>query len=151
MKRILVPMGAWRVEQPPATLVVLGLGSCVCVIAHDPVARIAGLAHILLPDSEQARGPHDSSRFADVGLTEMIGELAERGARPPHVVVHLAGGARMIDSAARDRAIGPRNVAAVKGYLRTLSVRVISDDTGGTRARSVSFDVETGKLEIRTL
>ncbi len=150
-EQVLVPMGFWRVESPPAVLTVLGLGSCVCVIAHDPMVRLAGLAHILLPDSDLAHGSRDSARFADVGLTLMISELAERGARPPHLGVHLVGGARMIDAAAPNRAIGPRNVAAVKAFLSTLSVRILSEDTGGKRARTVFFDVATGSLTVRTL
>jgi len=51
MVETIIGMGEIATGFAGDTLTALGLGSCVCVILYDPVAKIAGAAHVMLPDS----------------------------------------------------------------------------------------------------
>ena len=45
-------------------LITYALGSCLGVVIHDPVARVAGLLHAMLPDSsiDRARAERNPTR-----------------------------------------------------------------------------------------
>ncbi len=73
--RITVGVGDVAVSnQPGAEIVTFSLGSCVGVLVHDPVAKVAGLLHLMLPDStlNQARAQKQPAVFADTGVALIV-------------------------------------------------------------------------------
>ena len=53
---IKVGMADLKLCKAPDAITTLGLGSCVGIAIRDPITKIGGLAHIMLPDSTQFNG-----------------------------------------------------------------------------------------------
>ena len=131
-------------------LVCLGLGSCVCVAAYDPVKSIAGMAHVVLPDS--GGDPNkQTAKFADVAIPSLFTQMTDLGADLSRVVIKLAGGAHMAPVAApgvNTMNIGERNAEAVQALLKQAGRRVKAVDLGGDKGRTVRLWVESGKVTV---
>ncbi|MGC8820878.1 MAG: chemoreceptor glutamine deamidase/glutamate methylesterase CheD [Fervidobacterium sp.] len=144
-KKVIIGIGEWAVERNPAILVTLGLGSCVGVCVRDPIAKVGAMVHVMLPDSG-GKPTSTPGKFADTGVDIIVDELLKMGAQRNRLEAKIAGGASMFQSAMD---IGARNVEAVKKALQRNGIKLLSEDTGGNKARSIEYDVETGKLLIR--
>ncbi|MFN6991404.1 MAG: chemoreceptor glutamine deamidase/glutamate methylesterase CheD [Fervidobacterium sp.] len=144
-KKVIIGIGEWAAERNPAILVTLGLGSCVGVCVRDPVAKVGAMVHVMLPDSG-GRPSNTPGKFADTGVDLIVEELLKMGAVRSRLEAKIAGGASMFQSAMD---IGTRNSEAVKKALQRNGVKLIAEDTGGNKARSIEYDIETGKLLIR--
>jgi chemotaxis protein CheD len=114
-------------------LVAIGLGSCVGLAMVDREAGVAGLAHVVLPESLGKPGP--AGKFADLAVPDLIARLADRGAARKRLEVVLIGGARMFTVGA-SLDIGARNAEAVREALLKQGVPVTAEETGGTRGRT---------------
>ncbi len=137
----------------PEILTTLGLGSCVGIVLHDPVTKVSGLAHVMLPDSTQIRNNNNVAKFADTAIDKLIGDMIALGANRKRLVAKIAGGAQMFsfDSANEMMRIGERNAKATKVKLKALDIRVLAEDTGANYGRSIEFYSETGDLLIKTI
>ena len=131
---IKVGMADYKVGRSPATLISYGLGSCIGVSLYDPIRKIGGLLHIMLPDSTQARASDNPAKFADTGIPLMINDVVALGATRARLVAKIAGGAQMFSfSNATDiMRVGTRNAEVCKQILRRNGIRLIAEDTGGT-------------------
>lgn len=150
MATITLGVGDWAVSSDSADLIkTYALGSCVAVIIYDVSCRVAGMAHIALPDSavDPAKARAQPGYFADLGVAVMIEEMKKKGATRPHVWVKLAGGAAVMDPKGIFD-IGKRNVLAIKRALWRSSLGPIAEDTGGTTSRTVTMSVEDGSVFI---
>ena len=142
------------VVKAPETIRTSGLGSCVGVVLYDERKKIAGLIHIMLPDSTLGKVvPGNVAKFADTGIDAMIGELTKQGVQKFSLKAKIAGGAQMFKFSSEQDSmrIGPRNVEAVKKALRKNGVRIVAEDTGGSSGRTIEFNPETSMLMIRTV
>ena len=92
---IKVGMADYKVGRSPSTLISYGLGSCIGVSLYDPIRKIGGLLHIMLPDSTQARASDNPAKFADTGIPLMINDVVALGATRARLVAKIAGGAQM--------------------------------------------------------
>jgi len=132
-----------------------GLGSCVGVVIYDKQVNIAGLAHIMLPDSSLSRGEKaiNKAKFADTAIKDLTSELILKGANNNRLRAKIAGGAQMFHFSSQNdqMRIGPRNVEAVKKELKSLKIQLIAEDTGGHSGRTIEFDTETCMLQIKTV
>ncbi|MCG7342892.1 chemotaxis protein CheD [Sporosarcina sp. ACRSL] len=130
-----------------------GLGSCVGVVLYDEVKKIAGLLHVMLPDSSLGRSNNvNVAKFADTGIYSLMEMLKAEGVRPLSLKAKIAGGSQMFQFGSSDSIrIGPRNVEAVKKELARLSIPLIAEDTGGSSGRTIEFDPMTSALSIRTV
>lgn len=151
---IKVGIAQMDVVKAPKTIRTSGLGSCVGVILYDESTKIAGLIHVMLPDS--TLGKVDSlnvAKFADTGIDALINLLKSEGAQPFRLKAKIAGGAQMFKftSDKDSMRIGPRNVEAVKVQLRKNSIPIVAEDTGGSSGRTIEFNPATCMLNIRTV
>jgi chemotaxis protein CheD len=148
-----VGMADAKVCKAPDKLTTLGLGSCVGVVVYDEERSIAGLAHIMLPDSNSIRQNSNKYKFADTGIEKLVEMLIYKGAGRNNLKAKLAGGAQMFKfmSDSDSMKIGERNVLAVQEKLASLSIPVISSDTGGNYGRSIEFDIATSELTIKAI
>lgn len=142
------------IVKPPNTIRTSGLGSCVGVVVYDQMKEIAGLAHIMLPDSSLSKGSQlNLAKYADTALHEMVQRLQYEGARISSMKAKMAGGAQMFQfSTGKDlMRIGPRNVEAVRNKLTALRIQIVSEDVGGNNGRTIEFNPKTCMLNIRTV
>lgn len=136
----------------PDVIRTLGLGSCVGIVIYDEMKGIAGLSHILLPDSSGAKQePLNDHKYADTAIPLLVKLLVKMGARKHALQAKIAGGAQMfkIDSGSDLLRIGPRNIDAAKEQLKQLNIPIISQDVGGNIGRTIEFSPVTSLLKIR--
>jgi chemotaxis protein CheD len=139
---------------PPDTIRTTGLGSCVGVILFDESKKIAGMAHIMLPDSASINSPiKNIGKFADTAVNALYDMLIKKGAAAKSIKAKIAGGAQMFQFSSGNEMmrIGPRNVESVKAQLNHLGVPLIASDTGGSSGRTIEFNPEKSELTIRTV
>ncbi len=150
---IRVGIADMNIVKEPQLIRTSGLGSCVGVVIYDPMKKVAGMIHVMLPDSTLGKSTKvNIAKFADTGIPALIEQLEGEGARRFSLRAKIAGGAQMFQFGSEDTVrIGPRNVAAVKEQLRKFSIPIIAEDTGGSKGRTIEFDPVTTKLNIRTV
>jgi chemotaxis protein CheD len=150
---IKVGMADLQASRHPCVLTTLGLGSCVGIALFDSVRKVAGLAHIMLPSSQQVTNNSNVAKFADTGIEKLVEDMVKLGANRASITAKLAGGAQMFSfSDASDiMRIGARNVASSKEKLNELKIPVIAEDTGGNYGRTIELNSGDGKLMIKTI
>lgn len=150
---IKVGMADLKLCVAPNAITTLGLGSCVGVAIRDPIKKIGGLAHIMLPDSTKMLNSTNVPKFADTGVKELVRIMIEAGASQNRMVAKIAGGAKMFAFSSNNdlTAVGDRNVEAVKAVLKQLKIPIIAEDTGLNYGRTVEFYPETGDYIIKAV
>ena len=134
-------------SDPNEELVALGLGSCIGLAIVDRTAGVAGLAHIVLPESND-RGDQ-VGKFADTAVPELIAQMRKAGAVERRFETAIAGGARMFEmSGGLD--IGSRNEAAVRAALAQARITVKAAQTGGSSGRTVKITVSDLLVTVRS-
>jgi chemotaxis protein CheD len=126
-------------------LVAIGLGSCIGLAFVDRTAGVAGLAHVVLPESQGAAGP--APMFADLAVPELLAAVQKAGARRERLEAVLVGGAKMFALGA-GLDIGARNEAAVRQALAQQRLRVTVADTGGSSGRTMRVGVGGGTVSV---
>ncbi len=131
-----------------AVLVCLGLGSCVALCAYDPIAKLAGMAHIVLPATTQGAAPHP--KFADAAIPMIIEQMRELGALKSRMAVKIVGGAQMVGANGTIALmnIGDRNVQAVTDILTQHGLDVRAAETGGNYGRTARLFVDSGTVLV---
>lgn len=152
-KMIRVGMADLNVCSSPDALTTLGLGSCVGIVLYDSTTKIAGMAHVMLPDSTRIRSNENVAKFADTGIDELVRRLEKMGVPKKRLVAKIAGGAQMFSFSSENSmlCVGKRNVEATKEKLKSLDIRIISEDTGNSYGRTIEFYPENGNLLIKTV
>ena len=141
------------ISRSPDKLVTLGLGSCVGLILFDPVKKVGGLVHIMLPNAPGGTAEFNRFKFADTAIDDMIKLVVQAGASRHQLQAKLTGGAHMFNNAYNSdvMGIGKRNVDVCQKVLKENRIPVTAQDTGGTSGRSIEFCCETNMLQIRTV
>ena len=150
---IKVGMADLNVCVAPNGITTLGLGSCVGIILYDQRNRIAGLAHVMLPDSTKISNNKNKAKFADTGIDELIIRMKGIGANSTGLIAKIAGGAQMFAFSKNNdmMRIGDRNVEATKAKLKELGIPILAEDTGLNYGRTIEFYPETGELHIKSV
>ena len=150
---IKVGMADLNICKSPDMITTLGLGSCVGITLYDPVTKIGGLAHVMLPDSTQIRNNSNKAKFADTGIDELIRRVVAAGASKSRLVAKIAGGAKMfeINSTSDMARIGDRNADAARAKLKQHGIRILVDETGLNFGRTIELYCETGAVSYTHL
>jgi len=150
---ISVGIGEIKVAKKPLLLTAKGLGSCVGVSIYDPILKLGGMAHILLPESTKFDQAENPNKFADLAIPALLDALCRESGNPRRFIVKLAGGAKMFSfsSSFGKEDIGSQNIKRAMAVLGEMGLRVTARDVGGNRGRSVSLDTSTGALFVRVL
>lgn len=149
---IKIGIGELNTAKYPDTLVTFALGSCVGICILDPMAKVGGLAHIMLPSSKELTKSNPSFKFADIAIPELVARMEKMGASRLRMKAKIAGGAKMFATSENSAMgnIGGRNVAAVKMALLKCHVPIIAEDTGKDYGRTVYFSTESGAVEVKS-
>ena len=139
-------------KHPSMSLACFGLGSCISLCAYDLVSKVAGMAHIVLPESNHSSQGKPSAKYADIAVPLLLEEMCKQGAVKSRVVVKLVGGAQMIQAAGFDAALemGVRNLEVTRRTLASEGIHPSAADTGSSQGRSVWLSAESGKVMVRT-
>ncbi len=137
-------------NDPSDVLVTFSLGSCIGVAIYDPVAKVGGLLHYMLP--EKKLDPEKASRkpcmFADSGVPFLFRQAYELGAQKNRIIVKVAGGAQILDDSGYFN-IGKRNYAMLRKLLWRNNVMITSEHVGGNVNRTMYLHVQDGRVWLK--
>ncbi len=152
VQALVVGVGDCKITSDPgAELITYALGSCIAVAIWDPVARVAGMLHFMLPESSVDRngGGRDAPyRYADTGTPLLFRTAYEKGAEKRRLVVRIAGGAAVFDDGGIFN-IGQRNLTALRKILWRAGVLVQGEEVGGSISRTVRLSNADGRMMVR--
>lgn len=150
---IKVGMADLNVCKAPDAITTLGLGSCVGVVLYDPVSKVCGMVHVMLPDSTLIRQNDNVAKFADTGIRALLNKLQLMGIKKTNLLAKIAGGAQMFafDTENEMLKVGYNNTEAVKKTLRCLGIRIVAEDCGDRYGRTIEFYPETSELYIKAI
>jgi chemotaxis protein CheD len=129
-------------------LVALGLGSCIGLALLDRGSPVAGLAHVVLPESRE--GTSVPGKFADTAVPELLRQMVSLGAAASRLQAVLVGGAQMFATGASGSLdIGRRNEQAVRTALAVAGIAVTVAVTGGSSGRTMRVHLATGLVTCK--
>jgi chemotaxis protein CheD len=118
------------------------LGSCVAACIRDPVARVGGMNHFLLPGFDENSRSREAERYGVHLMELLVNGLLQKGARRERLEAKLFGGARTVEGLSD---IGARNAAFAETFLRNESINYIGGSLGGDNGRRVQFWPVSGR------
>ncbi len=147
--KYVIDVGDMKVGRDGDMLVTHALGSCLGLMVYDPVAKVGGLLHAMLPLSKinPQKAEANPFMFVDTGVPELFKALYELGGQKKQMIVKAAGCGNPIGKNEMFK-IGERNYVVLKKLLWKNGVMLAVDDVGGTESRTVHFDLSTGQTII---
>jgi len=132
-------------------LVTYALGSCIGVTVYDPVAKVGGLLHFMLPESslDIKKAGENPAMFADTGIPLLFKSCYKFGADKKRMIVKVAGGSSILDDSNFFR-IGQKNITAMRKLFWKNNVLIEGEDTGSNYNRTISIHISTGKVFLKT-
>lgn len=148
---IKVGIADWKLCKIPDKITTIGLGSCVGIVLYAEGNACCGLAHIMLPSSQEIKNNTNRAKFADTAIYDLVFALQQQGVRRDSLYAKIAGGAAMFQFTGSSDlgSVGERNVRAVKASLAEYGIPIIAEDTGADYGRTIVFDPATKMLLIR--
>lgn len=155
-KTVVVGIADYNTAVSGDILVTYALGSCVGICLYDPVKKIAGLSHIMLPSIKDFTDSHmatQTGKYADTAIELLVKKMTALGASSIRLRAKIAGGAKMFANINNTNlaGIGERNVASVKAELLRLRIPIIAEDTGKDYGRTVYFGSDDGIMKIKSV
>lgn len=134
----------------PGKMIVTILGSCVAACMRDPVLKIGGMNHFLLPDTQDAGAMkiNESARYGAYAMEQLINGIIKLGGIKSRLEVKVFGGGNVINNSAM---IGSRNVSFVRRFLKDEGLKIVSEDLGDTYPRRLRYYPDTGKVMLMKL
>lgn len=146
-----VQQGAHDISGQDGEILSTILGSCVAACIRDPVLRIGGLNHFLLPgEPGEAQGVSSADmRYGDAAMEVLINALMRKGASKGRLEAKVFGGANVLSG--NHGAVGERNCQFVQSFLRHEGIPILAKDLGGDHPRRINFDPYNGKVWVNHL
>lgn len=131
-------------------IITYALGSCIGIVVYDPVVKIGGMLHYMLPESslDQNKAKENPEMFADTGIPLLFKSCYKLGADKKRMIVKAAGGASILDDTNFFR-IGQKNIMAMRKIFWKNNVMIDKEDTGLNYNRTVRLEIATGKVFVR--
>ena len=148
--KITVGIADMKLAKGSGILITYALGSCIGLCFHDPRIKLGALLHVMLPLNMET-GRKNPLKYADTGIRETLRQMEAKGASKNRIIVKIAGGAKMFEVNGGNLGnIGQRNIESVHTILRKEGIRLLGEYVGGSVARTMLFDVDSGQSCIRS-
>ena len=151
-QRVVIGVGDMAVSNNRSTILsTYALGSCIGLIAFDPVAQCGGILHLMLPEASVSpqKALTQPAMFADTGLPMFFKALLGLRAERTRIKLCIAGGASVL-SGQDPFKIGERNTRATMDFITKNVLNLSHSDTGGTISRTVHLELSTGTVNLLT-
>ncbi|UCC21081.1 MAG: chemotaxis protein CheD [Promethearchaeota archaeon] len=126
---------------------IYGLGSCIALILIDFNNKVCGMSHILLPKANQNKKINYPHKYADLSLNLLVQELIDHGAVKEYIKAIIVGGSKIFDL--DENIMGIDNTKSIKHELEKLKIKIVGEDTGGSRGRGVIFDTQDFSVYVK--
>ncbi|MFZ4441407.1 MAG: chemotaxis protein CheD [Syntrophales bacterium] len=138
-------------NNPQDVLVTYALGSCIAVVIYDPMVKVGGMLHYMLPDSslDANKAKESPGMFADTGVKLLFKSCYTLGAEKKRIITKVAGGASILDNTNYFR-IGEKNIMALRKIFWKNDVFIDCEDTGKNYNRTVRLDIADGKVHVKS-
>ncbi len=148
-----VGMAEIKITKAPNRLVTTGLGSCIGLCIYDPVSKIGGMAHIVLPQVTSLGDGDPGGKYAVTAIPLLVENMLKFGANRYRLAAKMAGGAEMFTFQGQNSVlkIGQRNAETIRGLLDDAGIPLVSQEVGGNFGRTIEFNTENGELWVRTI
>jgi chemotaxis protein CheD len=134
---------------PDDVVIVTVLGSCVSACLWDPMRRIGGMNHFMLPGA--AGGAAVASATLGVYAMEvLINRMLKLGAERRRMVAKVFGGASVLEGMDALN-VGTQNGTFVLEFLAEESIPVVAQDLYDVCPRKVYFFPASGKVMVKRL
>lgn len=149
--RHIVLVGNMKIGKEGDIIVTYALGTSLGLVAYDPVVKVGGMLHAMLPLSKTDPKKADANPciFVDTGVPRLFEEVISMGADKKRLIIKAAGCSRPLGENEMFK-IGERNYAVLKKILWKNNVLLEQEDIGGTANRTVQFDVTSGQMSVTT-
>jgi chemotaxis protein CheD len=130
------------------------LGSCVSACVRDRTLGLGGMNHFMLPlDLSRGEGgwagaSSAATRYGNVAMERLIGEMLKAGARRANLEFKLVGGGKVL-AAMTD--VGLANIQFVRAYMKAEGLEVSGEDLGDVYPRKVHFYPDSGRVRVQKL
>ena len=147
--RHVVAVGDMKIGRDADLIVTHALGSCLGLVVYDPVEKVGGLLHAMLPLSKinPDKAKANPYMFVDTGVPALFKALYEIGGQKSRMVIKAAGCGNPLGKNEMFK-IGERNYTILKKLLWKNNILLKTEDVGGTASRTVHLDVATGQTVI---
>ena len=131
-------------------LITYSLGSCIAVVIYDPVVKVGGMLHYMLPESslDAEKAAKNPAMFADTGISTLFRQSYQFGTKKDNIVVKAVGGAQILDENGVFN-IGKRNYVAMRKIFWRNNVMIAAEHVGGSVNRTVRLEVATGRVFVK--
>ena len=150
--KIVVGVADLQVARDPSkSIITYALGSCIGVTLYDPVAKVGGMLHFMLPESTVSveKAAANPAMFGDLGMPILFDKVIAAGAKRERLIVCAAGGAEVLADDGHFR-IGSRNRTVLRKILWKLNILLAADDTGGQHSRTMTLRLADGSIQLRS-
>ena len=132
-------------------LITYALGSCLGITLHDPIAKVGGLLHVMLPSSEnhQEKSKQNPYMFVDTGVPRLFQECYKLGAKKERCIIKVAGGAAAKNEEEDSFQIGKNNFLMLRKLFWKNGVLIAAQEVGGKDSRTMWLDVGTGEVTLK--
>lgn len=135
--------GEFRVSDDPGIELATVLGSCVAACLHDPVRRIGGMNHFLLPGNDPQAG--QNIKYGAHSMEQLINAMLRAGAQRNRLQAQLFGGGNVVAGLS---GIGERNARFARDFVRDEGLSLVGEDLGGKTGRRLRFVPATGAARV---
>ena len=150
-QRVIVGVGDLAVSNNQSlSLTTYSLGSCIGVTIYDPVVRVGGLLHFMLPDStiNPAKAIEQPAVFVDTGIPAFFRAAYQLKAEKQRVIICAAGGAQMMDGGDFFN-IGARNYTSLTALMTKHGLDIQAEQVGGMVSRTMTLNLRTGEVRLK--
>ncbi len=127
------------------------LGSCVAVCLHDPVGRISGMNHFMLPGKIVSENIYIGlgSKYGIYAIRRLVDSMLDSGAEKKNLIAKIFGGGIVLDHTGRKLTIQEENVRLARVLLELEDIPIVESDVYGHFSRKVLMDASTGRVFLK--
>lgn len=121
------------------------LGSCVAVCLHDPVLKVGGINHYMLPlwNGQGLAAP----KYGNIAIEKLIEKMIAMGSKKENLIAKIFGGGEVIETHITNFNIGARNIKIAHEMLDEHKITIVGSSVGGKLGRKILYNTETGEVK----
>jgi len=123
------------------------LGSCVAVCLFDPILKVGGINHYMLPLWNGEGLP--SPKYGNIAINKLIKKMADQGSMRHNMIAKIFGGAEKSEPTSNHFFIGRRNIQIAEEILKEENIKIVGQSTGGYKGRKLQFHTHTGEVYMK--